>query len=701
MSLKTDVLIRNQYTVKTAFGGSRGGTPGDYVLHYMARNDAIEDLTPVKLAELDDYVTRYMARDGAVESAGSVSELKSNMYAAQKLGGVAFGFGSASLSHERLIEVSKDIQAKFEDGKTVMKTVVSFTPEYLAGRGITPADFKCERRGDYRGNIDQLKLRMAIMNGLRKMSRHYDDLRYVGVIQVDTEHVHCHLAMVDYGRGTLAADGTQKGKLSSRAKSDLRRGIEDFLDEHQQVRMLSSNVNHDRRNTVCHVKRFTHRFMAQAGAPQFLLACLPEDEGLWRAGSNRKEMQKANHIVREYVTQVLAEPDSGYREALQAVDKYARTRQEREGLSDDEYRALYFNGREKIIRDGMNGVYSVLRQIPRAERQVQTPMLAAMSLDYDAMAGQADSDPMVEFGFKLRSYSSRLEFHKKERHKYKSVYEDLSSRPDTIEQARPVIDFFKFEAEYQEMLMCKYQHFLSFLPPSDEYEDDFNQLVKYRNRLFRMQSMRKDKSMRQMKPGNAESYGQEAYGLKGGRYVAEDPGVIDQRLVLMNRRFEMMRDELREKLSDFGLSLSEDAGQDGHGLAVSREKRYPFDEVKALDIHHLTYDFSHDIGISMVNIQRFRECAERRSALYSAAVGYLDSTGQSAFARMLPGRDVRGMKAMADALPGSPYLPVARPVDDGARGRRTVRLDVDYRRDIDLAIRQAVDLTVQMGRELD
>ena len=72
-----------------------------------------------------------------------------------------------------------------------------------------------------------MKLRMAIMHGLNRMSSGsggFDDLRFVGVVQVDSEHLHCHLAMVDAGTGRRMPNGQQKGKLLDRHKSRLRRG---------------------------------------------------------------------------------------------------------------------------------------------------------------------------------------------------------------------------------------------------------------------------------------------------------------------------------------------------------------------------------------------------------------------------------------------------------------------------------------------
>lgn len=76
MGLKQSIVVVNEYTVKTAKGGSRGGTPGNYVMRYMARDRATEDLTPVKLEDTDVYITRYMARKKACETLSSVPSIK-------------------------------------------------------------------------------------------------------------------------------------------------------------------------------------------------------------------------------------------------------------------------------------------------------------------------------------------------------------------------------------------------------------------------------------------------------------------------------------------------------------------------------------------------------------------------------------------------------------------------------------------------
>lgn len=688
MGLKQSIVVVNEYTIKNKKGGSRGGTPGNYVTRYMARTGATEDLTPVRLEDTDAYITRYMARKEASETLNSVSDIKKGMKAAQGYGGLAFGYGDISLSDEKLRQASRDIQRNFDKGKTVMKTVLSFDEEYLRETGIITPDFHLTKRGDYRGNIDQMKLRRAIMHGLDRLSKQYDDLKYVGVIQVDTAHLHCHLAMVDRGKGNITPNGTQRGKLSARAKDIIRRGIDMSLDEQQQMHMMASQVGYDKINAVGYIKKYTHRVMSEHGLPQFLLMCLPEDKRLWRADTNRKEMQKPNAIVREYVTQMLRQPNSGYISALQRIDKYAKSRQVKDDLSGREYRTLVKNGKERLIKDCMNGVYQVLSKIPDSDKTVWTPMMSAMSMSYDEMSAEQD-DPMIEFGFKLRSYSNRLQYHKKEVNKYHEAVKQYEQTQNPSEDSKPLYEFFKFEEDYNSKLMCKYQHFLSFLPPTGEYEDDFDSLMQYKDRIDRMYQMANDKSMKHMLSTNAEMYGRQTYGLHGGQYVVIGPQVLDIRLSAMRDRYVEMKDDFKFKLSTYGMTLKDDN--------VSTEKPYAFDDVKALDIHHLSYDWTYDFQVSKPNVEEFVEYADKRYKLYQAARQYLVDSGQEASVDMFAVKDIELMHDTADKMRVNTVLTSA--VNNGGRRpmQRTVSLDDDYNADMKLAIQATVESTMQFG----
>lgn len=689
MSLKQSVVIVNEYTVKTGSkSGSRGGTPGDYVLRYMARNLATEDITPVRLTDADTYITKYMARKSAAESLDSVPEMKVSMRKAQKNGGVAFGYGEVSLSDSRLKAVSKDIQNNFDNGKTVMKTVLSFDMDYLKEHGIIDKDFEFHNRGDFRGNIDQLKLRLAIMNGLERLSRHYDDLQYVGVIQVDTAHVHCHLAMVDRGRGHIMPDGTQRGKITEREKVSLRRGIDMWLDEKESVKMMSSSVMYDKRNALCYIKKFTHKSMSEQGFSQFLVSCLPENKNWWRASTNRKEMRKANALVREFVTGLLAEPKSGYADAVQSIERYASFRRDREGLSDNEYNKLIRDGQERVIEDCMNAVYSVVKQIPESERVVRTPMLDAMSQDYDDMAAQAVNDPMVEFGFRLRSYSSRLDYHKKEYHKYADLHKSYEDNDNNVEDSKPLDDYFQVEMLYNAMLMSKYQHFLSFLPPEEDIEDEFEELMEKKRRLRRLKQMKDDPAFKRMKPDVAEDYGIRVYGQYGGRRVKSQPNIIDARIEKLENRVNQDESDFRDKLRDCGMDY------DGHG--ITRHNAYDFNDVKSLDLHHMGYDFPYDVQISKPNIDKFCDMAGRRYEAFEKAREYLVLSNQEDALQSLPEKDVEIMKDFADKFAAEPVLVATRPNSGQFRKTNTIRLGRKYEEDMKAMVASTVR-SLQLG----
>ena len=683
MGLKQSVVIVNEYTIKTGDkGGTRGGTPGDYVLRYMARVGATEDITPTKLQEFDTNLTKYVARERATNLFDDIPSMKQSMRNAQRYGGVAFGYGDVALSDARLKRVSKDIQSQFDAGKTVMKTVLSFDEEYLREHGLISKDFHCRKRGDFRGHIDQLKLRMAIMNGMEKLSRHYDDLQFVGVIQVDTKHVHCHLAMVDRGRGSLMPDGTQRGKLTEKEKLSIRRGVDMYLDAKQTVKMMSSSVVYDKRNALCYIKKRTHQMMAQQGFSQFLLACLPENRNLWRASTNRKEMRKANSLVRDYVVQLLEQPQSGYRDAMNSVIAYADYRRDREDLSSDEHAQLIRDGQERIVTECMNGVYAVVKQIPESERQVRTPMLEMMSQDYEDMASQAVNDPLIEFGFKLRSYASRLDFHRKEYHRFESYHEQYEQAETHTKDAEALDAYFQLEMRYNQMLMVKYQYFLSFLPPDEKMEEEFEALMEQKDRLRNLRMMSEDKAFQRMLPENAEEYGIRVYGQYGGRRVKAQPEVIATRIRNMEQDVFDQEQRFRKKLQDYGM--------DYNGSAVVRRKLYPFEDVKALDLHHITYDFATDVPVSKPYLDEFVKMANERYDAFQKAKLYLEGTGQHTELESLPEQDVMVMKEYADRFGTTGILPSSRKAGSQFRQSRTVRLGKNYERDLQMAVHAAV-----------
>ena len=686
MTLAQSIVVVNEYTVKGSDNkGSRGSSPGKYVIDYMSRDRASETLTPVRRSDQEEYITRYMARKDAVEHMVDKSEVKPEFKAIQKYGGVAFGYGSVSLSDQKLSEASKDIQRCFDEGKTVMKTVLSFDEEYLRENGIIPETFVCRNPGDFRGNVDQMKLRMSIMQGLEKLSADYDDLQYVGVIQVDTMHVHCHLAMVDRGEGTLMPDGTQKGKLSTTQKDKIRRGIDLCLDENKTIQHMASNIDMDKRNTAIFVKQVSHKTMEQNGLAQLLLACLPEDKSQWRAATNRKSMDKANALARSYVRELFAQPDSGYDKVKRSIYEYAETRRNKEDLTGEEFRKLISNGEKRVEDECINGVYGMLKNIEKRDKDTHTPMLDLMAMPAQDIS--KDVDEFGEFTYKLRSYNTRLSHHKKERdkaHEITTRYEEALANNQVSEDSRPVYDFFKFEEEYNEKLMCKYQHFLHFLPPDSKYEDELKELLKYRQRVRDVDGMFHDASIRKMKEKSAEDYGERVYNQHGGRYMVLAPDIIEKRLETMKKRLE-------EKDAAFVYQISSDAlvvDMDAEEPTIQRHIKYAFDDVKALDMHHLSYDSPHDMAVSQQYIDEFTAVARKRMELAEAATEYLKLTGQESELGSISMTDIKLMNRVADSLSKKPEIKTKRNDENAVRPVKTTKLSDRF--DLSIPVMQSL-----------
>lgn len=687
--MKKSIVIVNQFTNKRGVSkGSRGRTPGQYVVGYLSREGAAEPLSPVRYNDIDGYITRYMARRTATDMAVSVPDVYNRISEAEGDGGVAFGFGSVSLSHKRAHEAAQEVQRLYDAGHTVMKTVISFDGAYLKRHGIVDEDFECSEAGDYRGNIDQLKLRLAIMSGLSSVAKkHYDDLQFIGIIHTNTKSVHCHLAMVDRGEGTLAVDGTQKGKLSEQVKRRLRYGIETFLDKSDKHKRFTLSTNRDRQNAAAHVKGFTYRAIESYGAPQFLMACLPHDRRLWRAGTNNTQMRKANAVAHEYVRELFKQPDSGYEPAMEGIREFARHRANKEG-EPKRYDKYVRDGEKKLTDSCINSVYSVLKQIPDGTLREVPQFMAIMSLDYEQIAQQAKESQSYEFGFRLRTYSSRARHHRSEMYKYRGLKEqhDSSQQPP---EAKPVRDFYAFEEEYNAQLLSKYQHFLPLLTDRRDYEDEREKIERERERALSMRRALKDPAMQAYKSADgAEVYASIVYGFNGGGEMVRDRAKFETRIDRIERRADVMQRRFERILRDDGALLN-----DG---AYVRTDIYPFNDVKALDIHHLGYDWSHTVMVSEGNKRRFIETAEQRKALCDAAAAYLRNSGRDDEVALLPIADVERMSRVSERLaedsrlaPSNEFISAAK-----ARSNKSVPTEKVYAEVVHDAVRKAIKQVV-------
>lgn len=745
-NISKGIVIVNEFTIH----GSRGKTPGRYVIEYMARDGASENLTPTvardekilalegrmhdvykidasrgRLSGMPDYITRYMARSTATDAAlldgvTSTDVLRDAFGKLQGYSGLAFGPDSLSLTHEQVLEKARMVQAEHDRGKPVLKTVISFDTEYLKEMGALPEDFNPERRGDFYGKSDQAKLRLAVQHGLSNIRHEFSDLDYIGLFQVDTMHLHCHLAMVDKGPGKrFTKNGEQRGMLDDGMKMAVKRGIDNSLDQSRTMKPLSIQMEGERRNTIGYIKRFTHRVLEERGLPQYLLACLPKDDkSLWKAGINadggaenemeitrggrkrkvKGNMKKANEIVRSYVTDLLNRPDSGFAAAEAAQYAYLEARRDRGDFDeyytyrrrgtgrnrkqvrvkltpDEAVRDQALKYREEVTEKGMNAVYDVLKGIDDETMTLHTPLLDAMGMPYEEMASYIKDDKLIEFGFRLRSYSSRLDYHKRQFGLVGDVihqYED-GKQGAYNPQSNVLYDFLKIEQDYHHALMDKYRTFLHFYHVKDEYQDDFEDLMGLRHRSYSRHAMSEDqKILRGGDPVKIEKRGRDVYGLDGAALMLASPGVFKQMMEDEDDEYRRGLRNFREKLAGIGMLFDEDSGEVSRGLV------HDFEQVKAYDLHHMSYDFTYDFKIALENINNFAEMADKRYNAAIKAEEYLVASGQeSSLDGIVNFDDIRIMKELADEYRSSDRTYRTR-YDDAAQMRRntaTIRLD--------------------------
>ena len=480
MSLKQSIVVKSEYTIqnKTTGKGSRGSSIDNFIYDYMARKGCSDVIYPLpddsqeivsseqidnkydSDEELDAYVNRYMARESAVEKIRKDTDDEEIFYNVDNADGVAFSNDSISLSDAELKASADNIQKAFLKGKTVKKTVLSFDEDYLKSRGIVDKDLVVEERGAYKSAYDQAKLRNAITHGMKRLVGKSKTTKWVAVIQNDTKHLHCHLCIVDTGKGIIMEDGTQKGKISQKDLSLLRRGVDAYLDEKQTVAALTADIQADTmqikslvvnallKNDNEKLDEFKSKVFLES-----LMCLLPKNRSKWSANSNSKEMKKANLLVGDVVDKVLQSSDK-YKILLSKLDAYGEYRREAEDLDDDMVVSLKKSGIAKIKTKCINSVYTECKAMLKSAKAVTpTDFIKTLASDNGALTTETEINLM-----NLRKKKSFRDKYKKDLDKFYKLKQAniLNNLEDT-----PFGEYVTFEYNFAKMLLGKYNRFIS------------------------------------------------------------------------------------------------------------------------------------------------------------------------------------------------------------------------------------------------
>lgn len=695
MSLKKHIVIVNEYT--NAKGGARGGSsPGKYVERYMNRKEASEVLTPFGNetgADNELYINRYMLRKQATE------QLKVKRYSNRQLseeiddidghGGRAFGTNGISLSDKQVRTDSRIIQQAYNEGHSVQKTILSFTEEYLKEQGVVSPDFKHQGRGSYRGQVDQLKLRESIMHGMDKYlsSSGFEAPMYVGVLQMDTNHVHAHLATVDtaFSPERTMPDGTDRGKILERDKEVLRRGIHDKLADMSHIKHYAEQVGVEAGNARSFVQDYTMEKMNQNAKLQSVIAALPEDHSLWRYNTNNRQMKRANELSSSYVNDLFRKfpEESGYAAAWGNVRRYAESRRETEGLSTKRYRQLLKGGRERIMERSVNGLYQSLDHLEKQRLAVNTPPLDKQARTSRDLMADTSEDGFAGFELRVRGYGRKKDKHESRVDELEEEVRgfDAQMQPGTSDEAFGLRRLYMQEMLHSMKCADKYRrHFLidqmkdgDILP---EFQARFEALVeryegikqeetaleKAENGELLTELVRKgvaydynsyEEDAEAIEVYLGEQYqvsnGMELLSIGGRERRQEDLSARQVAYYEMNDKYRMdawkagllNHKAFEQEEALLNLSLEEYAEVIKQG---ERELQAPpepkrrgehlpnvYSDVKALDIHDVGMEYMKlkDKQISDDNLERFEESVSMRGVYLAEATDFLERTGQA------------------------------------------------------------------------
>lgn len=677
MGMKQSIVIKSEYTnnARSQSGkGSRGASPGQYVMRYMAREDATEVLAPVKMAAGAEpgydstAFTRYMARTGATEQLktkqdenlqdedayGSPHVLKHTFKKLDKLSGRAFGSKGVSLSQQDLEESSESIQEAFDDGHSVQKIILSFTEDYLRETGVLDPSFKHKGRGSYKGHIDQLKLRQAITQGVDNMTKagQFEDPEWAGTVQLDTSHVHAHIALVDkeFSESRMKDDGADRGKINEREKKMLRKGIHFGLEDMRNLKSFHKQASLERQNVVAFVKDYAYTTLYDNTSVQLLIASLPKERNDWRYGTNKQSMKHSNELATGIVERVFEnEPDeSGYDYAMQSVRDYAEESAEKNKLNTEEKQELVDNGRDRIVERSVNGLYQTLKDLDPSALRTRTTMTDIQSSSDEELAhalngpdgaGESDFDPAA-FTLRVRGYNKRQELHTESAREHY----DLATEYDGAFDAGLVDDtahvmrlFYEEEQRYHMGLTDKYRTFMSFHHQKDRANAETMRPV-YEDLTERFQTIISDEEESGlMLYDEREDYKRD---LRGYTFDCFEKGV--------GSRKEW------DAITDYD---SEAGTLDTRFVTPVRPKtraenlsQAHFKQVKALDVHHLGLDYYNkaDARIDSANALTFADAWQARQDRADAAQTYADSTGQTLPALDDAQSDIQDMEKAVD-----------------------------------------------------
>ncbi len=201
-SRNRNIVIKSQFNIH----GSRGKDAGKFVSDYVSRDSAT------------DKSLAYHPNPNTVPVQGD---------------GVAFTLDSTAISRKQTLDIAKHVQELHAMGdRAIQQMVISFDHDYLVDQKIIPEDTEIIRKGDYRYNYDDVRLRHAVRKGLQSLidNEGYRDGHAVGCIQWDTYHLHVHAVVYEDANKIARKRGKEeKGVIKQSSLNQMAHDVDRHL----------------------------------------------------------------------------------------------------------------------------------------------------------------------------------------------------------------------------------------------------------------------------------------------------------------------------------------------------------------------------------------------------------------------------------------------------------------------------------------
>lgn len=201
-SRNRNIVIVSQFNIN----GSRGKDAGKFISDYVSRDSA----TDASTAYVPNPLTPPVQGDG-----------------------VAFTLDRSFITRDETLEIADHVQNLHQTGtRAIQQMVISFDPDYLVKQGIVGEDTTIIRKGDYRNEYDDVRLRHAVRSGLQSLidREGYRDGKAIACIQWDTRHLHVHAVVYEDAQKIGRVRGKEeKGVIKASSFNQLTYDVERYL----------------------------------------------------------------------------------------------------------------------------------------------------------------------------------------------------------------------------------------------------------------------------------------------------------------------------------------------------------------------------------------------------------------------------------------------------------------------------------------